>query len=78
MGSDVRAHQPNPANEQSLPVADFDTPFAMQYLFTIHDASGGAWLHPGLGADLSDQPYYVVRALDGEGEPRQRFTELRA
>ncbi len=49
----------------SIPGADSDTPFAMQYLFAIHDANGDAWLHPGLGADLSDQPYYVVRPLDG-------------
>ena len=49
----------------SIPGADADTPFAMQYLFAIHDADGSAWLHPGLGADLSDQPYYVVRPLDG-------------
>jgi hypothetical protein len=48
-----------------IPGPDSDTPFAIQYLFTIHDADGGAWLHPGLGADLSDQPYYVVRPLDG-------------
>lgn len=38
-----------------------DSPYALQYLFVIRDHRGGAWLHPGLGAELSDQPYCVVR-----------------
>jgi hypothetical protein len=46
----------------SIPGSDTDTPFAMQYFFAIRDADGDAWLHPGLGPELSDQPFYVVLA----------------
>ncbi len=52
----------------SIPGEQTDQPFAMQYLFAVHDANGAAWLHPGLGAELSDQPYFVVRSTD-EGAP---------
>ncbi|HET9723400.1 MAG TPA: hypothetical protein VFR44_06105 [Actinomycetota bacterium] len=38
-----------------------DSPYAMQYLFVVRDTDGRAWLHPGLDADLSNQPYYVIR-----------------
>lgn len=38
-----------------------DSPYAVQYLFVVREADGRAWLHPGLDADLSNQPYYVVR-----------------
>lgn len=46
----------------SIPPTDSDPPYAMQYLFAIHDTEGGASLYPGLGAELSDQPYFVVRS----------------
>jgi hypothetical protein len=44
-----------------------DSPFPLQYFFVIRDTAGSACLHPGLGADLSGQPYYVVcsRARSG-------------
>jgi hypothetical protein len=48
--------------EATIPGADTDSPYAIQYLFAARDAEGRAWLYPGLGARLSDQPYYVVRA----------------
>jgi hypothetical protein len=38
-----------------------DSPYAVQYLFVVRGTDGRAWLHPGLAADLSNQPYYVVR-----------------
>ena len=38
-----------------------DSPYALQYHFVIRDVRGGAWLYPGLGAELSDRPYHVVR-----------------
>jgi hypothetical protein len=46
----------------TIPGGYLDTPYALQYLFVLWDARGTAWRYPGLGADLSDQPYYVVRA----------------
>jgi hypothetical protein len=48
----------------SIPPASSDPPFAMQYLLAIHRAEGGASLYPGLGAELSDQPYFVVRSTE--------------
>jgi hypothetical protein len=38
-----------------------DSPYALQYHFVIKDDRGGTWLRPGLGAELSDRPYHVVR-----------------
>lgn len=46
----------------SIPGADSDTPFAMQYFFAIHDSGGDAWLHPGLGPELAGRPYHVIRS----------------
>jgi hypothetical protein len=37
------------------------SPFPLQYYFELRDALGRAWLHPGFNADLSNQPYFVVR-----------------
>lgn len=42
------------------------SPYPLAYFFIPRDARGHAWPYPGLGADLSDQPYYVLRA-DGAG-----------
>jgi hypothetical protein len=44
-----------------------NSPFPLQYFFVLSDGAGAAWLHPGLGSDLSRQPYYVLRP-DGHGE----------
>jgi hypothetical protein len=38
-----------------------DSPYPLVYFFEIRDGRR-AWLHPGFAADLSNQPYYVVRA----------------
>ena len=38
-----------------------DSPYPMLYYFELHDTRGDAWLHPGLNADLANQPYFVVR-----------------
>jgi hypothetical protein len=34
--------------------------FPLLYYFELCDQNGRAWIHPGLGASLSQQPYYVV------------------
>lgn len=42
------------------------SPYPLQYYFTLH-GHGGAWIYPGLGANLCGQPYFVVRHA-----PRER------
>ncbi len=38
-----------------------DSPYPMLYYFELRDTHGAAWIHPGLNADLANQPYFVVR-----------------
>jgi len=38
-----------------------DSPYPLQYFFEWRDAAGRAYLYPGFDANLSNQPYYVVR-----------------
>jgi hypothetical protein len=39
---------------------DTSTPYPLQYWFELRTASGHAWFWPGLDADLSNQPYFVM------------------
>jgi len=39
------------------------SPFPLQYFFELRDDDGRAWRWPGLGPELADQPYFVVRPL---------------
>jgi hypothetical protein len=50
------------ALQATIPGTYTDSPYALEYFFEMHDASGHAWLYPGLNATLSNQPYYVVQA----------------
>jgi hypothetical protein len=45
----------------TIPAAYTRSPFPLQYYFEPRGAAGRAWLFPGLGNDLCQQPYYVVR-----------------
>jgi hypothetical protein len=45
----------------SIPGGYADGAYPLQYLFVVRDVRRRAWLHPGLGPTLSDQPYHVVR-----------------
>lgn len=40
-----------------------DSPYPLMYFFELHSPKGDAWLYPGLRADLTNQPYFVVRQL---------------
>ena len=55
--------------EGIIPADYTDTPYPLQYYFELTDASGQAWLYPGLGPMLTDQPYFLLRnraaATDG-------------
>jgi len=44
-----------------VPSGYSDSPFALQYHFVVRDVRGRSWQYPGLGPELSDQPYVVVR-----------------
>ena len=39
-----------------------DSRYPLLYFFEVRDGRGRAWLYPGLEADLSNQPYFVVRS----------------
>ena len=54
-----------------IPAAYTDSPYPMQYYFEGRSAGGGAWLHPGLGPDLTTVPYYVVRQAAPRAVPRR-------
>lgn len=40
-----------------------ETAFPMEYYFTFADAGGVTGLYPGLGPELTQQPYFVVRGV---------------
>lgn len=48
---------------QTIPSEYTNSPYPLLYYFELHDRQGGAWLGPGLAADLSNQPYYIVRQM---------------
>jgi hypothetical protein len=45
----------------SIPAAYADSPYGLQYYFEVRESSAKAWLYPGLGPELTNQPYFVVR-----------------
>jgi hypothetical protein len=47
----------------TIPAADADTPYPLQYFFALRATDGRAWLYPGLAAKLDNQPYLVVRQV---------------
>jgi hypothetical protein len=38
-----------------------DSPFPIEYYFELRQGPEQAWLYPGFGPDLANQPYFVVR-----------------
>ena len=47
--------------EGIIPADYTDTPYPLQYYFELTNASGQSWLHPGLGPQLTEQPYFLLR-----------------
>jgi len=47
----------------TIPADYTDSPYPLQYFLEFRDAQGLAWLYPGFDADLSNQPYYVIRQI---------------
>ncbi len=44
-----------------IPAAYTDTVYPIQYYFELIGGPEKAWLYPGLGKDLTTQPYFVLR-----------------
>lgn len=51
--------------EATVPGDYTDSPYPLQYFFELREASGQAWPWPGFNAELSNQPYFVVRQARG-------------
>jgi hypothetical protein len=43
-----------------IPAAYTQSPYALQYFFELHAGPERAWLYPGLGPSITQQPYFVV------------------
>jgi len=48
--------------QATIPAAYTDSPYPIQYYFEIERAPQSVMLYPGLGPNLIQQPYYIVRA----------------
>jgi hypothetical protein len=46
-----------------VPSTYTDSPYPLQYYFEIEQGPDSATLYPGFGADLTNQPYFVVRRV---------------
>jgi len=57
----VAMHADGDAVRGVIPADFTGSPFPLQYYF---EGSGpdGAWLYPGLGTELTEQPYYAIRS----------------
>lgn len=44
-----------------IPAEYTQSPYPLEYFFTVHERRDAAWLYPGFEASLSNQPYFVVR-----------------
>ena len=47
----------------SIPAAYTDSPYPLQYYFTLSKEGSPASMHPGLGSERMSQPYFVLRRL---------------
>ena len=45
----------------TIPGTYTDSQYPLQYYFELKQDPTSAWLYPGLAADLTGQPYFVVR-----------------
>ncbi len=47
----------------SIPAEYTNSQYPLQYYFELKETSAKAWLYPGFAADLTNQPYFVVRKV---------------
>ncbi len=45
----------------AIPGSYTDTKYPLEYYFELTEAPGKGWLYPGFNAELTNQPYFVVR-----------------
>jgi hypothetical protein len=45
----------------AIPAEYTASPYPLQYYFELRDEPDNAWLYPGFGPELSNQPYFVMR-----------------
>ncbi len=45
----------------NIPASYLNPTYPLQYYFEFRQGKNNAWLYPGFNADLTDQPYFVVR-----------------
>jgi hypothetical protein len=51
-------------NYQATIPADYtNSQYPLQYYFEVREKPDKAWLYPGFTAELTNQPYYVVRKV---------------
>jgi len=44
-----------------IPADYTNSQYPLQYYFELKETPAKAWLYPGFSADLTNQPYFVVR-----------------
>lgn len=47
----------------TIPATYTDSMYPVQYYFELKDGPKSAWMYPGFNADLTNQPYFVVRQV---------------
>ena len=57
----VEMQRQGPEYRASIPADYTDSPYPLQYYFEPRAAADRAYLYPGLGPHLTDQPYFVLR-----------------
>jgi len=55
--------QPGAGYRAAIPAAYTDSPYPLQYYFELREAADKAWLYPGFGPELTNQPYFVLRKV---------------
>lgn len=49
--------------QTTIPAVYTDSVYPLQYYFELKDGPKAAWMYPGFNADLTNQPYFVVRKM---------------
>ena len=52
-----------PIHRAGIPAAYTDSPYSLQYYFTLSAKGSPSTMYPGLGPERMSQPYFVLRRL---------------